>query len=108
MVNQAAIQQYNEQTKAGQGMSGRFGVLKQQPVAPATVVPAPLPTDAKPEKAPRQDRAGKIMVGGHFSADLSRAVKVLAAEQGTTVQALVGEALDLLLRHHGKHPFGER
>lgn len=48
------------------------------------------------------------MVGGHFSADLSRAVKVLAAEQGTAVQALVGEGLDLLLRHYGKHPFGER
>ena len=48
------------------------------------------------------------MVGGHFTSDLSRAVKVLAAEQGTTVQALVGEALDDLLRKHGKHPFGER
>ena len=48
------------------------------------------------------------MVGGHFTAELSRAVKVLAAEQGTTVQALVGEALDLLLRHYGKHPMGER
>ena len=48
------------------------------------------------------------MVGGHFSAELSRSIKVLAAEQGTTVQALVGEALDLLLRYHGKHPMGER
>jgi len=48
------------------------------------------------------------MVGGHFSTDLSRAVNILAAEQGTTVQALVGEALDLLMRHYGKHPLGER
>jgi hypothetical protein len=48
------------------------------------------------------------MVGGHFSADLSRAVNILAAEQGTTLQALVGEALDLLMRHYGKHPLGER
>ena len=106
MVNQTACWRKSHQTKAGQGMSGRFGVLKQPaPAAPAT--PAPVAEPA-PGKAPRQDRAGKIMVGGHFSADLSRAVKVLAAEQGTTVQALVGEALDLLLRHHGKHPFGER
>ncbi len=48
------------------------------------------------------------MVGGHFSTDLSRAVNILAAEQGTTVQALVGEAIDLLMRHYGKHPLGER
>ena len=86
----------------------RFAVLKPPAAStsPATA-PAATATDPTP-KAARQDRAGKIMVGGHFSAELSRAVKVLAAEQGTTVQALVGEALDLLLRHHGKHPFGER
>ena len=84
----------------------RFGVLKPSPPAPAAAPNTPAsPPDAK---APRQDRAGKIMVGGHFSVELSRSIKVLAAEQGTTVQALVGEALDLLLRHHGKHPMGER
>ncbi len=62
--------------------------------------PAPKPL--------RQDRAGKKMVGGHFSTDLSRAVNILAAEQGTTVQALLGEAIDLLMRHYGKHPLDER
>ena len=44
------------------------------------------------------------MVSGQFTSDLSRAVRVLAAERGTTVQALVGEALGGLLRKHGKHP----
>jgi hypothetical protein len=86
----------------------RFAVLKP-PASSAPFAAVPLATKPDPISKPaRQDRAGKIMVGGHFSAELSRAVKVLAAEQGTTVQALVGEALDLLLRHHGKHPFGER
>ena len=86
----------------------RFAVLKPPAaLTPPATAPAATPTDPTPKPA-RQDRAGKIMVGGHFSAELSRAVKVLAAEQGTTVQALVGEALDLLLRHHGKHPMGER
>lgn len=86
----------------------RFGVLKR-PTPPAPTTTAAAPTEVEtPAKLPRQDRAGKVMVGGHFTGDLSRAVKVLAAEQGTTVQALVGEALDDLLRKHGKHPFGER
>ena len=48
------------------------------------------------------------MVGGYFSQELSRGINVLAAEQGTSVQALVGEAIDDLMRKHGKHPFGER
>ncbi len=49
-----------------------------------------------------------MMVGGHFSHQLGRTIKVLAAENGMTVQSLVGEALDDLLRKYGKHPFGER
>lgn len=89
-------------------MSGRFGVLKKQP---APVAEIQVETVAAPEtgaKAGRQDRAGKMMVGGHFSHQLGRTVKVLAAENGVTVQSLVGEALDDLLRKYGKHPFGER
>jgi len=87
----------------------RFNVLKPPP--PPTLVPVPeglKVADPSLPRAARQDRAGKKMVGGHFSADLSRAVNILAAEQGTTLQALVGEALDLLMRHYGKHPLGER
>ena len=91
-------------------MSSRFGVLKPQP-APAAA-PAPPPSaetqPAAMEKPARQDRAGKKMVGGHFSAELSRAVNILSAEQEMTVQALMGEAIDDLLRKYGKHPFGER
>lgn len=91
-------------------MSGRFGVLKQKPATPAATPEPPSETQASDPaaKTARQDRAGKMMVGGHFSHQLGRTIKVLAAENGVTVQSLVGEALDDLLRKHGKHPFGER
>jgi hypothetical protein len=88
----------------------RFAVLK-----PATAGKGDVHAPAEPSmvaeqaaKPIRQDRADKKMVGGYFSKELSKAVNMLAIEQETTVQALVGEALDLLLRHHGKHPHGER
>lgn len=91
-------------------MSSRFGVLKPQPASPTA--PASQPAEDAPLvgaiKPARQDRAGKKMVGGHFSAELSRAINILSAEQDKTVQALVGEAIDDLLRKYGKHPFGER
>lgn len=53
-------------------------------------------------------RVGKKAVSGYFSPELSRAVHLLALEQNTSLQALLGEALDDLLRKYGKHPFGER
>jgi hypothetical protein len=48
------------------------------------------------------------MIAGYFSPELARAVKLLAAERGVTVQALVGEGLDHVLAASGKTPRGER
>ncbi|HQR90173.1 MAG TPA: hypothetical protein PLH31_13125 [Caulobacter sp.] len=48
------------------------------------------------------------MIAGYFSPELARAIKILAVERGVTVQALIGEGLDAVLRQHQRHPFGER
>jgi hypothetical protein len=53
-------------------------------------------------------RQGKKAVVGYFSQDMSRMLRQLALDEGTSVQALLGEAIDLLMRARGKHPFGER
>jgi hypothetical protein len=47
-------------------------------------------------------------VSGYFSAELSQALNMLALERNTSLQAVLGEAIDDLLRKYGKHPFGER
>ena len=49
-------------------------------------------------------RHGKKAVSAYFSLEVSRGLNVLAAENGTTLQALMGEAIDLLMRQYGKHP----
>ena len=64
-------------------------------------------SDAVPPRAARA-RTDKSMIAGYFSRDLARAVKLLAAERGVTVQALVGEGLDHVLSKAGKTPLGER
>lgn len=56
----------------------------------------------------RSAREGKKGILGHFSPELSRALNIMAIEEGTTVQGLMGEAFDLLMRARGRHPFGER
>lgn len=82
---------------------GIFGGSGLEPLKSASNPP--------PEPPPRQDktsRAGKKAVAGYFSPELSRALHILGIEQDKSLQALLGEAIDDLLRKYGKHPFGER
>lgn len=53
-------------------------------------------------------RIGKKAISGYFSPEMSRGLHMLALEQGSSLQALMGEAFDDLMRKYGKHPFGER
>ena len=59
-------------------------------------------------------REGKLPVGGYFSPELSRALHQIALDESVPgkprvkIQALIGEAIDMLLRDRGKSPFGER
>ncbi len=59
-------------------------------------------------------REGKVPIGGYFSPELSKALHQLALDESAPgqprvrIQSLLGEALDLLLRDRGRHPFGER
>ena len=47
-------------------------------------------------------------VTAYFKPGVSKWLRELAAREETTVNALVGEALDLLRRARNEHPFGER
>jgi antitoxin-like ribbon-helix-helix protein len=79
-----------------------------------------LKQDLKKEAPPRRiimqqptpkgtgTRAGKRTVAGHFSPELRKALHQLVIDENSSVQALLGEAIDLLMRERGKHPFGER
>lgn len=72
---------------------------------PRTAPPPPAnPTPAATSPA----RVGKTMIAGYFSPQMAKAVKLLAVERDTTVQALIGEGLDAVLHKYGKHPMGER
>lgn len=70
--------------------------------------PAPEPQAANEPRPASKARTGKTMIAGYFSPELARAVKILAVERGVTVQALIGEGLDAVLRQHDRHPMGER
>ncbi len=83
----------------------RFAAIKTSQAAKRPLAEAAAEDTAA---AKRSARSGKKLVSGHFSAEMSRALHVLALEQDVTLQALMGEAFDDLMRKYGKHPFGER
>lgn len=47
-------------------------------------------------------RTGKRLIGGHFPPEVAKHLKILAAEEETSIQALLEEALDLLFVKKGK------
>jgi hypothetical protein len=89
----------------------RFSGLKAQ-LDPKPAPGSPASAAQEPAAAGTAQRAksrdAKKAVVGYFSEELSRAVRVLSVEEGKSLQALLGEAIDLLMRDRGKHPFGER
>jgi hypothetical protein len=85
----------------------RFSGLKAQ-LDPKPTAPVPADTPAAANGSRAKAREGKKAVVGYFSEELSRAMRMLALDEGTSVQALLGEAIDLLMRDRGKHPFGEK
>jgi hypothetical protein len=87
----------------------RFAAIKSAKAVPAPAAgPSPAAPDAPPASAKAPARIGKKAVSGYFSPEMSRGLHLLALEQGTSLQALMGEAFDDLMRKYGRHPFGER
>ncbi|MBP7818341.1 MAG: hypothetical protein KA085_19665 [Phenylobacterium sp.] len=87
----------------------RFAAIRSEKSKPASPPPsetADLQTLATPTRVTA--RSGKKAVSGYFSLEMSRGLHLLALEQGSSLQALMGEAFDDLMRKYGKHPFGER
>ena len=58
--------------------------------------------ESKAEKFYRPSREGRRFLGGHFDPKVVRQMKMLAAEEDTTTQRLLEEALDMLFVKKGR------
>lgn len=78
--------------------------------APTSVPPPPAggPTGAgdAPDKTP-PSRQGRKQIAGFFSPEMSFAMHMLARRQGRSLQALMTEAFNDVLRKHGESPVGD-
>jgi hypothetical protein len=57
---------------------------------------------AEEKPKPKPVRASTVLIGGHFTPEVAKQLRILAAEEGTTNQALLEHALDLLFVKKGK------
>jgi hypothetical protein len=81
--------------------------LKAQLEAEKAAV-APRTANDNPPTAKRGGRDGKKALIAYFSPDVSKTLGRMAIDEDTTMQALISEAIDLLMQNRGKHRFGER
>jgi hypothetical protein len=87
--------------------------------APAPAVPPGAPSAAAQEGAPAEaapasgapsgpaSRQGRKQIAGFFSPEMSFALHTLARRQGRSLQALMAEAFNDVLRKHGESPLGD-
>lgn len=47
-------------------------------------------------------REGTVLVAGHFSPDVQRGLRIIAAEESTTVQALLAEGINLVFARRSR------
>lgn len=64
------------------------------------------PKKLKKKVVRKKSRQDTVLIGGHFPPDVLRQLKIIAAEESTTNQALLAEALDLLFLKKGKKKIG--
>lgn len=62
----------------------------------SNVVPASNARRAAPS------RAGRVLIGGHFAPEVQTALKIVAAQERTTLQDLLTEAINMVLAKRGK------
>lgn len=76
---------------------------------PPAPVAAPAPTATAPEAETRgpASRQGRKQIAGFFTPDMSLAMHMLARRQDRSLQALMAEAFNDVLRKYGESPIGE-
>lgn len=72
--------------------------------AQATKPPASRPASSNEAPASRQ---GRKQIAGFFTPEMSFALHMLARRQGRSLQDLMAEAFNDVLRKHGESPIGE-
>jgi Antitoxin-like ribbon-helix-helix len=77
--------------------------LEQQPQrADGKTSSRARPQRGTPPKAVPPSRTGRVLIGAHFAPEVQTALKIIAAEERTTMQALLAEAINAVFARRHK------
>lgn len=77
------------------------------PAPQATIADTPHMVEGRVASARPISREGRKQIAGFFSHDMSLAMHMLARRQGRSLQHLMAEAFNDVLRKHGESPIGD-
>jgi hypothetical protein len=80
--------------------------LEQQPQPVRSRTSQP-PQRRMPTKDVPPSRTGRVLVGAHFAPEVQTALKIIAAEERTTMQALLAEAINAVFARRHKPEIAE-
>lgn len=85
-----------------------FANLRTAAAPAPTSTAAPVGSDqASPQTVTPASRQGRKQIAGFFSPEMSLAMHTLARRQGRSLQALMAESFNDVLRKHGESPIGD-
>ena len=82
-----------------------FANLRDRQATIAASTPSTGPVAASPKGS--ASRVGRKQIAGFFNPEMSFAMHMLARRQGRSLQALMAEAFNDVLRKHGESPIGD-
>jgi hypothetical protein len=86
------------------------GLEQQQPL-PARSKTSSRVQESRPARTPPKatppSRLGRVLIGGHFAPEVQTALKIIAAEERTTVQALLAEGINTVFAKRHKPEIAE-
>ena len=92
-------------------MSRKPSFANLRGATPAPVLAPPMAAPAPPDMAKAStrpaSREGRKQIAGFFTPDMSLSLHMLARRQGRSLQALMTEAFNDVLRKHGESPVGD-
>ncbi|KQM36632.1 ribbon-helix-helix domain-containing protein [Sphingomonas sp. Leaf10] len=84
-----------------------FANLRDRAPAPVPAAPAPVAAPAPADAKGPASRQGRKQIAGFFTPDMSLAMHMLARRQDRSLQALMAEAFNDVLRKYGESPIGD-
>ena len=76
--------------------------LQQQPQRPRSTTNSHAKRLAASSNPVPPSRTGRVLVGAHFAPEVQTALKVIAAEERTTMQALLAEGINAIFAKRRK------